>query len=91
MGCSHDWGEVSATAALVSSAKDSIYRRLTAGGVQPFPGILQLVTEAAAAGVRIGVGSSGDPDKIRHSLTSAGLWHLFEERAVVSAQHVGGG
>jgi beta-phosphoglucomutase-like phosphatase (HAD superfamily) len=69
----------------VSDAKEPLYQALTTGGIAAFAGVAELVRAARVAGLGVAVASSGSPDKIRHNLTSSGLYDLFEERLV--SQH----
>lgn len=45
-------------------------------------GVADLIHAALQQGLRVAVASSGSPEKIRHNLSSSGLWGLVEERLV---------
>jgi beta-phosphoglucomutase-like phosphatase (HAD superfamily) len=45
----------------VLAAKDELYEKLTAEGIQAFAGARALILEAKSLGISIGVGSSGVP------------------------------
>jgi len=87
----HESWDVEAIASAVSLVKEGIYEELTASGIQAFTGARELVLAAKRAGILVGVGSSGSPEKIRRNLTSSGLIDAFDPSHVVSAKHVGRG
>lgn len=86
-----DWHDLQHIAAKVRSAKEVHYQQLTSDGISAFDGAVQLVQQAAELGMKIGVGSSGEPAKILHNLTSSGLLPLFDAHFIVSAAYVGRG
>lgn len=83
-----DWKDVDALADEVSVAKEASYKELTKGGIQAFPGVVDLIIDLKSAGIPIAVGSSGSPEKIQHNLTSAGLQSYFSSDKIVSAKMV---
>ena len=88
------WADPGALAALVSAAKEGIYRELTtppAGGIAAFAGVAELVAAARGLGMGVAIASSGSPHKIAHNLSSAGLEGLVPRELVVSAAHVARG
>ena len=83
-------GEISTLAKQVTAAKETHYARLTSSkGIQPFPGIAQLIQDAQTSHlIPVGIASSGSLDKIRHNLTMSGLWGAVDPKYIVSAQEV---
>jgi dual specificity phosphatase 12 len=82
---------VADVAARVLAAKEAHYCELTAGGIAAFPGAADIFRAALAAGMAVGVASSGAPAKIARNLESSGLAHLVPPAHVVSAAHVARG
>lgn len=74
----------------VTTAKERHYTKLTTlKGIQPFPGIAQLIQDAQNShSMPVGIASSGSLDKIRHNLTMSGLWGAVDPKFIVSAQEV---
>ncbi|KAG2441137.1 hypothetical protein HXX76_003989 [Chlamydomonas incerta] len=86
-----DWESPEALAPRVQAAKELHYRELTAGGIRAFDGAEALLRRAVAAGMKVGVASSGAPDKIARNLASSGLAALIPPGAAVSAAAVAAG
>ncbi|GAB4823746.1 hypothetical protein N2152v2_010792 [Parachlorella kessleri] len=84
----HSWGDPVVLAAEVSAVKEGMYKRLTDGGVPAFQGAAELIRLAYRLGLGVAIASSGSPEKIRHNLSSSGLWGLVQEHLVVSAKYV---
>lgn len=82
-----EW-DVAKVAKEVAHAKEESYKQLTSDGISAFAGIVPLIEKAKKAGVPIGVGSSGAPEKIQHNLKSANLEHLVPPEHIVSAHQV---
>ncbi|MCX7015217.1 MAG: HAD-IA family hydrolase [Candidatus Sumerlaeota bacterium] len=61
----------------LSDEKERIYRELARGRLQPIPGLLDLVSRAHAAGVRLAVASSGNEANVRFILQEFRLERLF--------------
>ncbi|PNH02596.1 Protein CbbY, plasmid [Tetrabaena socialis] len=83
------------TVRAIEVAKEAHYRELTRGGVRAFDGVDRLMRRALAAGLRVGVASSGSRAKILRSLGTSGLLipELIPEpdTAIVSAAQVAAG
>ena len=82
---SADW--MAALADRVAASKGPHYESITKLGIDPIPGAGRLMREATAA-VPTAIASSGSHAKIRHNLSSAGLWNIVPVHAIVSAQDV---
>eukprot|EP00890_Picochlorum_soloecismus_P003791 jgi/Picsp_1/4412/NSC_01918-R1_dual specificity protein phosphatase 12-like len=82
--------EIGTLATQVTASKETHYTRLTTSkGIQPFPGIAQLIQDAQGSHfIPVGIASSGSLDKIRHNLTMSGLWGAVDPKYIVSAQEV---
>lgn len=89
--CRRDWEDTAALAARVKEAKDAHYRELTADGIPAFDGAARLIRRARASGIAVGVGSSGEPEKIARNLDASGLTEELDGCPVVSASHVARG
>ncbi|PNH01583.1 Protein CbbY, plasmid [Tetrabaena socialis] len=83
------------TVRAIEVAKEAHYRELTRNGVRAFDGVELLMRRALAAGLRVGVASSGSRAKILRNLGTSGL--LIPElipdpdTAIVSAAQVAAG
>ncbi|PNH06722.1 Dual specificity protein phosphatase 12 [Tetrabaena socialis] len=86
-----DWEAPVALAPRVQAAKEGHYTTLTEGGIRAFDGAERLIRKALAAGMQVGVASSGAPEKIARNLASSGLAPLLLPHAIVSASHVAAG
>lgn len=76
----------------VDELKIQLYKERSRGGMDAFAGVRELAAVAHEAGVAVGIGSSGTPEKIAHNLRAAGLADVFpDERLIVSATHVARG
>eukprot|EP00793_Prasinoderma_coloniale_P005969 PRCOL_00004443-RA len=76
----------------VDELKIQLYKERSRGGMDAFAGVRELAAVAHEAGVAVGIGSSGTPEKIAHNLSAAGLADVFpDERLIVSATHVARG
>ena len=82
-----EW-DVDKVAKEVAHAKEESYKQLTSDGISAFAGVVPLIEKAKKAGLPIGVGSSGAPEKIQHNLKSANLKHLVPPEHIVSAHQV---
>lgn len=54
-------------------------------------GVADLIHAALQQGLGVAVASSGSPEKIRHNLSSSGLWGLVEERLVRAMRPIAAG
>ena len=63
------------------------YRRLHLDGLRPFDGVDELLGEARAAGVRLGVVSGKGADSLAIALQELGVAHHFEGVASGSTEH----
>ncbi|PNH01531.1 Protein CbbY, plasmid [Tetrabaena socialis] len=61
------------TVRAIEVAKEAHYRELTRDGVPAFDGVARLMRRALAAGLRVGVASSGSRAKLLHNLGTSGL------------------
>ena len=59
--------------ATLSLEKESGYRRLSAGRLEPLPGLLRLLDALDAAGVPVGLATSAPRDNVEHTLRELGL------------------
>ena len=57
--CRDDWGDAAELALRVAEAKEGIYLELTAGGIQAFEGVEELVMQVGGGRGRGGVGVVG--------------------------------
>lgn len=79
----------------VSHAKTIHYESITSMGIDPIPGARSLMKNACLTCVHpetraplVAIASSGSHAKIRHNLSSAGLWGIIEPYNIVSAEEV---
>ncbi|MEZ5304127.1 MAG: HAD family phosphatase [Verrucomicrobiales bacterium] len=87
-----DWvpGGDEAKVAELGARKEALYRDLLgAEGIQPLPGVIALLDEIRAAGVRCAVGSSTPRANLDHAIPLLGLDGRFD--AIVSAEDVSRG
>lgn len=66
--------------------KEALYREIIAEDFTPTPGAVELIDALAAAGFRLGVGSSGPPENIALTLDKLQRADRFD--AVITAAHV---
>jgi HAD superfamily hydrolase (TIGR01509 family) len=74
---------------LVHQRKTELYLQLSAGNLQTFPGLHELLDQIKQRGLPVCVASSGSPTKIQWNLSQAGLAHRFS--LLVSAEEVARG
>jgi len=77
---------VTADLMTVVARKRARYYELAAGRLRPFPGVLPLLDAVRARGYRVGLASSGDPDKVAFSMDALGLDGRFD--AVVTGDDI---
>jgi len=88
----YTWGDqrdLEILATKVLAAKEEIYKELTKEGVKAFSGVKELVNQARALQMDVGIASSGSPEKIEHNLKSSGLENIvLDKNLIVSAKYV---
>lgn len=65
---------------------EAVYDRLRAG-VDPMPGVVDLLDRLEAEGIPYCVASNGPPEKMRITLGQNGLWERFETHMVSAHTH----
>lgn len=61
-----------------SAEKEAIYRDMFAATIKPTPGLIAVLEELKAAGIKIAVGSSGMRHNVEFVLRACGIEHYFD-------------
>lgn len=78
-------------AALAEAYRERLFAAYAAREVPPVPGIAAALDGLAARGIPCCVASSGDHERIRNGLATAGLSDRFDDARIFSADDVGRG
>jgi len=74
----HDIPVTGERVAILSSLKEQVYLELAEGNLDPVEGVDSVIDQARNLGWKVGVASSGIPDKIRFSLEQVNLQDRFD-------------